>query len=263
MDGRGLLRSAGTAVVLVGLVAMAFCAGALLRGVAGTTPDMAFADDGAATVSNRTAEVDGAQVGEVLINDDVVMRLRATVGGMAPGERAMIVAGRLQTWLAEPAGYDLSVLEMEDGTAAISAGAVTIVTVVPGDAEPIDSTALDLANDWRNLIYIALGMEPAPVEEPGTVEGTVDESGEWVPSEPYRDKIVPILSVLSGIRVGAARVNGPESRVRLVQAVAQVEGDFRGVLEIDVYVPISTRVPGSSLQRVQGVGVTALGDLRL
>lgn len=261
MGVRGLFRSMGAGVALVGLVALAFCAGLLLRGATGSAPDMAFADDGggtaaAATVSNRTAEIDGAQVGEVLVNEEVVMRLRATAGGMSPGERAMVVASRLLAWVNDPTAYELSVFAADDGTATISAGETSIVTVMPGDAEPIGSTPLDLANDWCNLIYIALGEEPRPVE-------TTDDTGEWTPEEPYRDKIVPILSVLSGVRVGAARVNGPESRVRYVQAVAQVETNFRRVLEIDVYVPVSTSTPGRGFDRVQGVGVTALGDLRL
>ncbi|MCD6359850.1 MAG: hypothetical protein J7M38_03230 [Armatimonadetes bacterium] len=257
MDVRRLLRSASVGVAIGALVVAAFCAGALVRGTLSPTHDMAFADAETTSVANRTAEIDGAEVGEVLVNNEVVMRLRATMGGMSPGQRAEVVAGRLLAWVNDPEAYDLSVIEFEDGTASISAGETSIVNVGPGDAEPIDSTPLDLANDWRNNIYIAMGEEPRPAET------TAETSGEWTPSEPYRDKIVPVVSLLRGVRVGAARVNGPASRVRNVEAVAQLETDFRDVLEIDVYVPITTRSPGKSLDRVQGVGVTALGDLKL
>jgi len=225
-------------------------------------PDLACADEGAgagraaATVSHRSAEAEGGVVGEVLINDQVVMRLRATAGELSPVERAMVVASRLRAWLQDPAAGELSVLATEQGAAVIAAGTQNIVSVLAGDAHPIGALPADLAYDWLNLIYVALGEEPPP---PSTEAAT----GEWTPEEPYRDKIVPIISVLSGTRVGAARVSGPQSRVRLVQAVAQLETDFRRVLEIDIYVPVSTSVPGRGFDRVQGVGVTALGDLKL
>jgi len=102
--------------------------------------------------------------------------------------------------------------------------------------------------------------EPEPTEETGE-EAVVPEAG-WQSPEPYKNKIVPIVSVLEGIRIGVARINGPQSAVDQVQAVAQLETHYRDMVEIDVYVPISTKVPGQTLARVQGVGVTGLGDYR-
>jgi len=32
---------------------------------------------------------------------------------------------------------------------------------------------------------------------------------------------------------------------------------------VEIYVPIATKVPGRILDRVQGVGVTGVGDLRI
>ncbi len=282
---RRLLRPVGFAVVLAGLVVLAFGGGAFLRATLGSSPAVASAEGGmdAATVANRAATIDGAAVGEVLINDEVVMRLRATLGGLSPGERAMVVASRLLAWINDPEHYELSVLEMSGSMATINAGASSIVTVGVDDAAPINSTALSLANDWRNNINIVLGLQLAPSEVTEIVEGTTPAEGaapaegtapaegpgeqaapaEWVPSEPYRDKIVPILSVLEGVRIGAARVSGPASKVREVKAVAQLETHFSEYLEIDVYVPITTETPGKTLDRVQGVGVSALGDLKL
>jgi hypothetical protein len=71
------------------------------------------------------------------------------------------------------------------------------------------------------------------------------------------NKIVPILSVGEGIQVGVAQVRGPASRVKKVQAVAELDTHFKDVLQIEIYVPISTKVPGKKLARVQGVGVFA------
>ncbi len=245
---RRLLRPVGFAVVLAGLVVLAFGGGALLRATLGSSPAVASAEGGmdAATVANRAATIDGAAVGEVLVNDEVVMRLRATLGGLSPGERAMVVASRLLAWINDPEHYELSVLEMSGSMATINAGASSIVTVGVDDAAPINSTALSLANDWRNNINIVLGLQLAPsevteiVEVTTPAEGTAPAEGpgeqaapaEWVPSEPYRDKIVPILSVLEGVRIGAARVSGPASKVREVKAVAQLETHFSEYLEM-------------------------------
>jgi len=92
--------------------------------------------------------------------------------------------------------------------------------------------------------------QPAQVEETATAD--------WVPPEPYDQKNVPILSVGEGIRVGMAQVKGPKSRVDQVKAVALLETHFKNTLEIEIYVPISTSVPGKTLARVQGVGVVGV-----
>jgi hypothetical protein len=43
-----------------------------------------------------------------------------------------------------------------------------------------------------------------------------------------------------------------------VKAVALLETHFKNTLEIEIYVPISTSVPGKTLARVQGVGVVGV-----
>ena len=258
------------ALAVVGLVLAAFMAGGQVRAALGWTPDAALADDAAGpatvVVTDQTGVIDGQTVGEVLINGEVIIRLRVAMGGWTPIERAQVVGGRLQTWVAgERSAADLTVAEESATMATIRASGSNLVTVGEGDAAPIDSTPLNLANDWRNNILIALGIAPGPGETPGTGEGTDQgtEPTEWVPSEPYSDKIVPILSVLEGVRIGAARVSGPGSKVDTVKGVAQLETHFKDYLEIDLYVPITTETPGRTLDRVQGVGVNGLGDLRL
>jgi hypothetical protein len=82
-------------------------------------------------------------------------------------------------------------------------------------------------------------------------------------SESYGDKWVPIVSILNGTRIGMARVNGPTWRLDEVQAVAQLELVWSSVATIKVYLPISTKVPESTLSVVKGCGVTGLGDLKL
>ena len=48
----------------------------------------------------------------------------------------------------------------------------------------------------------------------------------------------------------------------LVQAVAQLETNWKDHLDIDVFIPVSTKVPGKTIDRVKGCGVTGLGDFK-
>lgn len=75
-------------------------------------------------------------------------------------------------------------------------------------------------------------------------------------------KVVPIVSVGQGAYIGAAQVVGVPGSVKRVQAVAAVEGVV-AKLQGTLLVPISTKVPGSKLARVEGVGVSTILDLKL
>jgi hypothetical protein len=75
-------------------------------------------------------------------------------------------------------------------------------------------------------------------------------------------KIVPIVSVGQGAYIGAAQVVGAAAGINKVQAVAAVEG-VMGKASGTMLVPISTKIPGKSLAKVNGVGVSAVVDLKL
>ncbi len=84
------------------------------------------------------------------------------------------------------------------------------------------------------------------------------------PDKNFATKVVPIISVGKGAHVGAAQVMGKPELVQKVQAVAQVEGDFMGrEVRVRGLIPISTKNPGRNLDRVEGVGVSAIIDIRL
>ncbi|MCX7599496.1 MAG: hypothetical protein N2512_11630 [Armatimonadetes bacterium] len=103
----------------------------------------------------------------------------------------------------------------------------------------------------------AAGEQPAGgAGQTAPAEATVKE--EWTPAEPYDEKDVFVLSVGEGKRLGVARVKGPRSRVNQVKAVALLETHYKNALEVEIYVPISTSVPGKSIARVQGVGVVGV-----
>jgi hypothetical protein len=177
------------------------------------------------------------------------------VGGLEGHARAVLVADRINQAIHAGLRAEDVTAEKADGTYVVAARGTALVTITTADAKALDESMRTLARRWAANLRAALGGE---AEDVGT-----DNNGEWQPSEPYADKIVPILSLLEGTRVGVARVNGPTSRIAQTQGVAQFSIDFRSFLEIDIYVPISTKKPGKSLDRVQGVGVTGLGDLRL
>lgn len=74
-------------------------------------------------------------------------------------------------------------------------------------------------------------------------------------------KVVPILSLGSGGYVGAAQVTGPANAVDRVQAVAQIEGNFSGrTFRAKALVPVNARSV-TNIQRVTGVGVSAVIDV--
>ncbi len=76
-------------------------------------------------------------------------------------------------------------------------------------------------------------------------------------------KVVPIIAMGSGTRVGAAQVNGPKELVEKVEIVVQIETKFSAKnLDVEVFVP-SDSINPLKFNRVEGVGISALIDLRL
>ncbi len=78
----------------------------------------------------------------------------------------------------------------------------------------------------------------------------------------YATKVVPIVSVGQGGYIGAAQVTGTRGAVDRVKSVAQVEATFQG-LRVKILIPIDSINPLSRFRRVQGVGVSAVVDIRL
>ncbi len=77
-------------------------------------------------------------------------------------------------------------------------------------------------------------------------------------------KVVPIVSLGTGTRIGAAQVSGPAGdAVDKTKAVAQIETAFKDRLRIKVLVPIDSENPLERFRRVQGVGVSAVIDYKL
>ncbi len=283
---RKVLRGVCCAALIGALAAGAFFAGTQMDRVLNLAPSVAYAQEPAQatpTVEDREAVVNARTVGEVLINDEIVVRMRTSAGGFSAHERATVIADRLRRWLSQPhSPHDLAARRSPHGGAELRAAGVLIAHVNEAEAQAIGSTAMGLADAWRVNVMSALGVEapaPAPVadpvapvaddpepvdedDEPLVTEVEPDELEEIDPEpelpEGFSDRIVPIFSLGRGTRIGAARINGPREAVGRVQGVTQLETRFRDFLVIDIYVPVTTE---GGLDRVQQVGLTAIGDL--
>lgn len=79
----------------------------------------------------------------------------------------------------------------------------------------------------------------------------------------YATKVVPILSFGSGGYIGAAQVIGPQELVDKTEAVIQIEGDFSGnTFRVKALIPTDSTNP-TNISRVNGVGVSAIIDVRI
>ena len=77
----------------------------------------------------------------------------------------------------------------------------------------------------------------------------------------YATKVVPVLSIGTGKYIGAVQVVGPSAQVDKVKAVGQLEGSFNNIARAKALIPLES-VDITHLSRVQGVGVSAIIDLK-
>jgi hypothetical protein len=254
MSGAYRARLGQALLVLAGCVA-AFGLGRALA------PAVAQAQE-LPTVRVEAVQASGLEAGRIVAEDREIAVIAVPAAGFTGYERALIVADRINRQVNAGARADDFVVRTERGTPVIGmVNGPSIMTVTADDARAEGVSPTDLAARWGSALRQSLGG--SALDAGSATVPVASASAEWRPAERYDDKYVPILSLLEGTRLGVARVNGPRSRIALTQAVAQFSINFGNFLEIDIYVPISTREPGRSLSRVQGVGVTGLGDIRL
>jgi len=242
-------RAGPAALILLGVGLLGWVAGSLSPTIANAP---AVADDAWPPKIDAQKAMDGdTEYGELLVNDGVVIQFWGETEKLTPYERAVVVAERLKAHI-KPRDEMRITTGMVDGEHVVLVNDAVLATTVPDDV-PEGMTQREVAEAWAESLATTLGLETAPPEE----------AVPWQPDEPYEDKIVPIVSFGKGKQIGAARVNGPATAVGQTQAVVQIEARMLKWFEVQVYVPISTKVPGKTITRVQGVAVTGLGDLRL
>lgn len=107
----------------------------------------------------------GEDVPEVLVNQCVVLRIRAAAGGYTPWQRGEIVAQRLRTALTAGADLNCIGLGIENGEAVVRAPTGILVTVDRVSAQANQTPTPYLALAWANNIRASIGIEPLGVEE--------------------------------------------------------------------------------------------------
>ena len=203
----------------------------------------------AAQATARAQEIEGRDVGEVLIDGEVVIRLRTDQGGQTALERAREVADRLNAAFKRRVGWrDFNVADF-DGEAVVKAKDSVIVTADRDEvaAAKADS-AVALANQWRDNIVRALGGPDGAASADWSIDAK---------------KIVPVLSVSRhGARVGVAQVGGPKQQVDKVKAVAQLDADYHERVRARIYIPLAN-LNVTKLSRVQGVSVVGMAGVKV
>ncbi|NLA57984.1 MAG: septal ring lytic transglycosylase RlpA family protein [Firmicutes bacterium] len=116
------------------------------------------------SIGVRQARVAGREVGEVLINGQVVLRVRTSAGGLSPFQRAAIIGGRLASCTGDAYLPDSILPDVVNGNIAVSWRGDLIVTVDADHARLNYTTQYLLAKVWANNMRRALGCGPVPSE---------------------------------------------------------------------------------------------------
>lgn len=128
----------------------------------------------------------------------------------------------------------------------------------------LPARALDLSNLLGTVVGTAVGGY--------VVEQFADPINKFINTVTFNKglkaegytKVVPIVSIGSGTRIGAAQVAGPrKDGVDRCKAVAQLEVDFQDRIRANILVPVDRLNVTAGFKRVQGVGVSAVIDVKL
>lgn len=198
----------------------------------------------AGAVTAREARIAGISVGEVLFDDQVVFRIRTSAGGYTPFQRAQIVAGRLEELMGDALQPEDITTGRVGGQEVVLAEGKIVVTADEPHARMNRTTPMALANLWAQRLENAVAGRP-------------------VTETPVAEKVVPIISVGTGTRVGGALVAGARDKVDEVVAVAQIEGRFGAAVRVRALVPVSSENVVERIRRVPGTSVIGLVDIRL
>lgn len=101
----------------------------------------------------------------------------------------------------------------------------------------------------------------AEPEKPAGKAGSGDKP-EPAP-EPVEKRIVPVISLGDGARIGAVQISGPRSFARQVKAVVMLEGDYKDIVRYRALIPIKTEKVVEKIERVPFVAVTGIVDLKV
>lgn len=144
---------------------------------------------------------------------------------------------------------------------------VSLILIISILIVPLFSTAVMADSDILGSILKTFGIGVIVDQFAGPINNFINtltlNNGVKVKEE---TKVVPIVTVGSNSYAGAVQVSGPKEKLDKVKAVAQLEGDFKdGDFRIRALIPINTTNPINikNLDRIEGIGVTALVDINV
>jgi len=111
----------------------------------------------------------GASIGEISINNQVVLRIRTEAGGFSIAQRTELVADRLKKIVAAKVDPAQIMPAVQGNDIVIKAGEKFIVTVDQGSAKANGTTTRVLGYVWANQLRQALGgsaLKENPLPEP-------------------------------------------------------------------------------------------------
>lgn len=108
-------------------------------------------------VSSRTSEMGGRQVGEVMLNGQLLFRPAVDEDGRSPAQRASEIAEALRRLLEE--NLLLHQVRLNTDRTTVVAAGVPLVHVLPGDAQLAGSPVPDLAQKVLTTLQKALWKE--------------------------------------------------------------------------------------------------------
>lgn len=114
------------------------------------------------TVAARENIIDNAMVGEVLVGETVVMRLRAPLAGYSPVARATMVAQRVCAQLDQGKNWGDVRLDCAYGQPALFMGDMLIVMIDERDAIINNTTAMALGATWGQRMQVAMQSSVCP-----------------------------------------------------------------------------------------------------
>lgn len=210
--------------------------------------------DASPAVTAREVLLGGKSVGEVLVDNQVVFRIRTSAGGYTPYQRSLIVAERLERLMGDSFQPEDVSIGVVNGQRVVTADGDVIITADANHARLNRTAPMTLAGTWAGRLRYAAAGKPvsdAPIVRPE------------VSLTPTAQKVVPIISVGQGVRVGGALVTGSRARLDEVKAVAQVETQYQDVARIRILVPVSTEDVVQQIRRVPQTAVIGLVDIEL
>ena len=151
------------------------------------TPAQVLAEAGVAV--RHEVPLGGRLVEEIVLNDQVVIRVRGPHGGLSAVERGRIVASRLGDFLRQERDPATIAPEIRNGQIVVSGGGRILVTIDNISAGAQGFTLADLAVAWANNLRRTMGAQPLTAARWA--------NGRWTALAPNEEITTTVMGVAS------------------------------------------------------------------